>query len=177
MSETKTSIRARKSVVRRKRGEVKALMRNRLLELLVSGISHNMIARELGLNVASVRRQIAGALEARPVETPRQYVALQTARLEKAIMIADQVMERGDVRAIGPLLKTLAQLDRYHGLALRLASARPDETKRATLSTPMRTLTTAAKRAQSDTQALEIACPLTDMRETSNATTGEGEPT
>ena len=159
------SVRATKAVARRKRSEAKAELRGELLDLVISGYSHEAIAEKLGLHVASVRRQVALALEARPVEAPHLYVALQTARLQKAVRVVDLAMEEGDCKAIAPLIKTLAALDRYHGVALCLGRARSGDVAEEAPAGPTRRLANAAKRAQSDTQSLEITCALTAERE------------
>src|SRR5208337_4039595 len=57
------------------------------------------------------------ALAERRLDAPDRYVHLQVARLMKALRLADAALDSGDLKAIGPLVKVVNALDRYHGLA------------------------------------------------------------
>ncbi len=64
----------------------------------------------------TVRREIDRALDARRLDAPERYVHLQVERLTKALRLVDFRIERGELAAVGPLMKVVAALDRYHGL-------------------------------------------------------------
>jgi hypothetical protein len=49
-------------------------------------------------------------------EQPERFAKLQIARLTKALRPADAGLDRGELKAIGPFLKVVAELDRYHDL-------------------------------------------------------------
>ena len=53
---------------------------------------------------------------------------------------ADSRVERGDMKAVAPLIKLIGALDRYHGLDARIAGAAP----RAPLEAPAAPLALAA---------------------------------
>jgi len=99
--------------------------RRTVFELVVSGHSYEAIARETGLSPAALRRDVGKAIAARAIEAPERYIHLQVARVEKALLAADAAIERGDVRAVSQYLKTIAALDRYHGLAVALSLPEP----------------------------------------------------
>ena len=52
-----------------------------------------------------------------------RYARVQVGRLMKALSHADFKLEKGDIRAFGPYLKIISELDRYHKFAP--ASPRP----------------------------------------------------
>jgi hypothetical protein len=65
----------------------------------------------------TVRREVDRALDERRLDAPERYARLQVARLTKALRLADASIDEGELRAIGPLVKVVRALDRYHGLA------------------------------------------------------------
>ena len=127
MSDTPGNLskRQRQRAATRGRRLATAERRRTLFELVVSGHSYEAIAREAGVSPSALRRDIDKAIAARPVEAPERYVRLQLARIEKALLLVDAAIERGELRAVSPYLKTVAALDRYHGLAAALAPPEP----------------------------------------------------
>ena len=119
------SKRRRQREATRARRLATAERRRTAFELVVSGHSYEAIAREIGLSPAALRRDVGQAIEARAIEAPERFVRLQVARIEKALLAVDAAIERGDVRAVSQYLKTVAALDRYHGLAVALAPPDP----------------------------------------------------
>ncbi|HZZ60562.1 MAG TPA: helix-turn-helix domain-containing protein [Roseiarcus sp.] len=91
--------------------------REAIFDLFLSGFSHQQIAKALGTSAAAVRRIIDRAVAGRRLDAPDRHVRVQVARLMKALSHADFKLEKGDVRAFGPYLRIIAELDRYHGLA------------------------------------------------------------
>ena len=91
--------------------------------------------RSLELSVKSVRRATEQAIAERRLDGGAHYVHLQVLRLTKAMRVVDLNLDEGDLKAVGPMLKIIAQLDKYHALNLpapatppappRLAAARP----------------------------------------------------
>jgi transposase-like protein len=119
------SKRQRQRAATRGRRLATAERRRTMFELVVSGHSYEAIARETGLSPSALRRDVGKAIAARAIEAPERYVHLQVARIEKALLAVDAAIERGDVRAVSQYLKTVAALDRYHGLAVALAPPEP----------------------------------------------------
>ena len=112
-AEMRTAAKARRGAL--------AVRRHRCLEALAAGWSVEQIAELLKVSVRTVRREVDRALDERRLDAPDRYVHLQVLRLTKALRLADIAIERGDLKAVGPLVKVVAALDRYHGLGDKLA--------------------------------------------------------
>jgi hypothetical protein len=113
----KSSARALQRLDARQRRALAARGRQELFDLVASGYSHERVAHEMKVSVATVRREIDRVIAARQLDAPEKYVHLQVARLNKALELVVSVLEADDVKAVEPLMKLVAQLDRYHGLA------------------------------------------------------------
>jgi DNA-binding CsgD family transcriptional regulator len=111
------SARARMRAAAAEQREERARLRSEILELVVSGYTYEAIAEKLGLSVKSVRRATAKAIEKRRLDCGAHYVHLQVLRLTKAMRVVDLNLEKGDLKAVEPLLKVIAQLDKYHALS------------------------------------------------------------
>jgi hypothetical protein len=82
---------------------------------------------------------------------------LQVLRLTKAMRVVDLNLDNGDLKAVEPLLKVIAQLDKYHALSLAAPAPAP-----APLALPRPPLALAAPDAaeigtENGAQAVEIA--------------------
>ena len=111
------SARARMREAARERREERARLRSDILDLVVSGYAYETIADKLKLSVKTVRRTTAGAIEKRRVDSGAHYVHLQVLQLTKAMRVVDLNLENGDLKAVEPMLKVMAQLDKYHALS------------------------------------------------------------
>ena len=128
-----------------------AALREAGFEALAAGWSPQQIADARKVNVKTVRREIDAALAERRLDAPDRYAHLQVARLTKALRLADALVDRGELRAVGPVVKLVAALDRYHGLgrlsrltAAPLAIAPPPEMASLPQPAPPLALTRAA---------------------------------
>ncbi len=92
-----------------------AALRDASFDWLADGFTHRQIAAARKVSVAVVRRDIAKAIRARQMETREGHAQLQIARLTKGLALVAHHIERGDISAVGPLVKVVAALDRYHG--------------------------------------------------------------
>ena len=113
----KPSLRALQRLDARQRRVLAARGRPDLFDLVASGYSHEQIAGEMKVSVATVRREVDRVIAARQLDAPEKYVHLQVARLNKALERVVNAVEHDDIKAVEPLMKLVAQLDRYHGLA------------------------------------------------------------
>ncbi len=102
---------------RRKRRAAKVEIRDASFQALADGWTQEDIAKARGVSVATVRREIDRAIAARQVRAPEAYARIQIARITKALALLDIRVGQGEIAAVGPFLKTVAALDRYHGLA------------------------------------------------------------
>ena len=125
------SARARMRAAAQKRRQARARERGEILDLVVSGYTYEAIADSLKLSVKSVRRAVAKAIEQRQLDGGAHYVHLQVLRLTKAMRVVDLNLEEGDLKAVEPMLKVIAQLDRYHALSLPAPPRLPPRPRRS----------------------------------------------
>ncbi len=95
----------------------KALRRERIFARLRGGWAYDEIAREERVTPRRVRQIVSEALQRRQVDDGSDHAMLQHARLEQALRLAAEAVAAGEIGAIAPYLKVLAQLDRYQGAA------------------------------------------------------------
>jgi hypothetical protein len=113
----KAATRAKERAAAQQRRAEKVARREMILDLVVSGYEREAIAQKLGIGLSTVRREVERALDQRRPDSHARYIRLQTARLTKALRAADDAIERGELKAIDPLVKLIGALDRYQGLA------------------------------------------------------------
>jgi hypothetical protein len=101
----------------RTRRKERLARREGVFEMVASGYDLEMIGATLEMSVATVRRELDRAIAERRLDAPERYARLQIARLNKALRVADGRLDKGDMKAVAPLLRIVAALDRYHGLA------------------------------------------------------------
>ena len=89
----------------------------RILERLREGASYQRIAYEEELTERRIRQIVAEIVEAREAVEGSTHAKKQIERLGQALKVASEALARGDVKAIGPLLKVMDRLDRYQPFA------------------------------------------------------------
>ena len=136
------SNRARTRAAARARREAKAALRQASFDALAGGWSVRRIAEARKVSVKTVSREIDRAVAERRLDAPDRFVHLQVARLTKALRLVDIRIDRGELAAVGPLMKVVAALERYHGLDDRTEPATP--APRAPLPAPPLALALAA---------------------------------
>ncbi len=93
--------------------------REACFKFFASGWTPHEIAKAMKVSASSVRRWIDQAIRDRRLDTPDRYAHVQVARLSKMLCALDFQLERGDMRAVPPMIKVVAALDRYHGFDAR----------------------------------------------------------
>ena len=102
---------------RRLNGYARVMRRGRIFARLREGWAYDEIGREEGLTGERVRQITREALEKRLPDEDSDHAKLQLARLQPAMRVAADAVEKGDVRAIMSLLRVLERLDRYQKTA------------------------------------------------------------
>lgn len=127
MTETQDdhSFRAKRSRAAKARREQSAALRQIAFDALAAGWSIEQIAALRKVSPRTVRRDVDRALDERRLDAPDRYARLQVARLTKALRLADASIDQGELRAIGPLVKVVRALDRYHGLGTASPALQP----------------------------------------------------
>src|SRR5215472_14569834 len=90
------------------RRAAKVALREAAFEALAAGWSPQQIADTRKVHVATVRREIDSALAERLLDKPERYAHLQVARLTKALRLTDAMVDRGEPKAVGLLVKLVA---------------------------------------------------------------------
>jgi hypothetical protein len=116
MEDTPQSKREAARRAARKRREARADLRRWSLDALSRGWDAEEIADMRKVSVRTIRREIAAAAAERRLEGAGAYIHAQVARLNKALRVADGALDRGNLKAVGPMVRLVAALDRYHGL-------------------------------------------------------------
>jgi hypothetical protein len=153
------SERARKRASGRARREALIERREAFFDLLVSGFSVEQIASRTKRSPSAVRRAVGQALARRRLDAPEDYARIQIARLTKALRCADVSLEEGDLKAIGPFVKVVRELNRYHGVDVGPARFPPPAAPREIAPTsPPLALTHSAGPAAADSFENEKSC-------------------
>ena len=120
-----------KRLDRRARRRRAAAARDASFDWLAKGFTHQEIAAARKVSLAVVRRDIARAIRARQIESCDGHAQLQIARLTRGLAVVTHRIEKGDMAAVGPLVKLVTALDRYHA-----PEGAPAEPPRARLASP-----------------------------------------
>jgi hypothetical protein len=111
-AETRETFRASRLARKVRRAE----WRQSCFELISAGHSYAEVARQLMVSERTVRRDVARVIDERRLDAPERYIHMQVVPLTRALRAADNRVERGDMKAVAPLIKLIGALDRYHGL-------------------------------------------------------------
>ncbi len=145
---------------RQQRRAARRETRETCFQALADGFTQEQIAKARGVSVATVRREIDRAIAARQAPGVEAHVRLQIARATKALALLDIRISAGETAAVGPYLKTLAALDRYHGLDAAFGPPAGEPARRGPFPLPPPPLALTHAAAAS-------ASPLTEMADAS----------
>jgi len=158
LAEIPETVRARRLARRLRRAE----WRQSCFDLVSAGYSYAEVAKQLLVSERTVRRDVARVIDERRLDAPERYIHVQVDRLTRAMRTAGGRVERGDMKAVAPLIKLIGALDRYHGLdgryrrEPRLAPALAAPAAPLALAAPAENL---AKLSELNTQTFEKAEP------------------
>jgi hypothetical protein len=97
----------------------KAERRQRIIGRLRLGWTYEKIAIEEGVSARRIRQIAADAVRREGLDDTADHALLQLMRLEGAHAAAAEAVNAGDLEAIGPLLRVLERMDRYHQAGAR----------------------------------------------------------
>ena len=86
----------------------------RIFQRLREGWAYDDIAKEEHLSAERIRQIVAQVLEHRVMDTGEDHAHLQLERLRPALRLVGEAVARGDLKAIGPLIKLIDRLDKHH---------------------------------------------------------------
>ncbi len=99
----------------------------RIVDDLNRGVSVAEIAAHIGVGEKRMRAIIREILARRMPQPPMEFVAIQTSRLNEALLIAFSAMSSTNLKAVDQVVKIVRELDRYGG-AFAAEWARPETT-------------------------------------------------
>ena len=120
------SARAAARAAARARARKRIERREGCFDLLASGYTPHEIAKAMKVSAATVRRMIDRAIDDRRLDAPERYAHVQVTRLSRMLCALDDKLAGGDMSTVGPLLKVLAAMDRYHGMNTPYGRGLPD---------------------------------------------------
>jgi hypothetical protein len=71
------------------------------------------------LSVKRMRNLVRETLARHQPEPPAEFVALQLSQLREALLVSYNAMGGGNLGAVDRVVKTVREMDRYHGFARR----------------------------------------------------------
>jgi hypothetical protein len=109
--------RSRTVEARRKARQAKAERERAIVDCLTRGVSVAELALKAGVTHRRMRAIVQEILSRRLPAPPAEYVALQIARLNEALIVAFGAMSNGNLQAVDRVVSIVAELDRYHGFS------------------------------------------------------------
>jgi hypothetical protein len=91
----------------------RAARTKRIFGRLRDGWAYDEIGRDEGLSAERIRQIVSEVLGKRVIDRNEDHAHLQLERLGPALRLAGEAIQRGDVRAIAPLIKVLDRLDKH----------------------------------------------------------------
>ncbi len=93
----------------------------RIVRALAHGEAIDEVAAREGLTLKRARERVAAVVARRTPGPTEDFVAVQIARLNEAMLVAYGAMKDGNLGAVDRVLRITREYDRYQGLALTLA--------------------------------------------------------
>jgi hypothetical protein len=91
----------------------KAERRQRIFARLREGWAYDEIAREERVSAERIRQILSEVLGKRVINRGTDHAHLQLERLRPALRLIGEAIGRGELKAIGPLIRVIDRLDRH----------------------------------------------------------------
>jgi hypothetical protein len=108
----------------------KAERRKRIFGRLREGWAYDEIAREERLSAERIRQIVSEVLSKRVIDRGVDHAHLQLERLMPALRIVGEAIGRGELKAVGPLIKVIDRLDKHQVTVVAKYEYGPEERKR-----------------------------------------------
>ena len=108
----------------------KAERRKRIFARLREGWAYEEIAGEERLSAERIRQIVAEVLDKRVIDRGVDHAHLQLERLMPAMRIVGEAIGRGELKAVGPLIKVIDRLDKHQETVVAKHSYGPEERQR-----------------------------------------------
>ena len=108
----------------------KAARRKRIFARLREGWAYDEIAGEERLSAERVRQIVAEVLGKRVIDRGVDHAHLQLERLMPALRLVGEAIGRGELKAVGPLIKVVDRLDKHQETVVAKYIYGPEERTR-----------------------------------------------
>jgi hypothetical protein len=108
----------------------KAERRQRIFARLREGWAYDEIAREERVSAERVRQIVAEVLGKRVIDRGADHAHLQLERLMPALRLVGEAIGRGELKAVGPLIKVIDRLDKHQETVVAKHKYGPEERRR-----------------------------------------------
>jgi hypothetical protein len=108
----------------------KAERRQRIFARLREGWAYDEIAREERVSAERVRQIVSEVLGKRVIDRGADHAHLQLERLMPALRLVGEAIGRGELKAIGPLIRVIDRLDKHQEMVAVKYSYGPEERQR-----------------------------------------------
>ena len=108
----------------------KAERRQRIFARLREGWAYDEIAREERVSAERIRQIVQEVLGKRVIDRGQDHAHLPLERLMPALRVANEAIARGELNAVGPLIKVIDRLDKHQETVAVKHSYGPEERKR-----------------------------------------------
>jgi hypothetical protein len=108
----------------------KAARRKRVFARLREGWAYDEIASEERVSAERVRQIVAEVLGKRVIDRGADHAHLQVERLMPALRVTSEAIGRGELKAVGPLIRVIDRLDKHQDTVVAKHSYGPEERQR-----------------------------------------------
>ena len=102
----------------------------RIFARLRDGWAYDEIARDERISAERVRQIVSEVLSKRVIDRGQDHAHLQLERLMPALRLAGELVVRGDLKAIAPLIKVIDRLDKHQATVVAKHYYGPEERER-----------------------------------------------
>jgi hypothetical protein len=108
----------------------KAARRKRIFAKLREGWAYDEIARDERVSPERIRQIVSEVLGKRVIDRGADHAHLQLERLMPALRLVGEAIERGELKAVAPLIKVTDRLDKHQETVVAKYSYGPKERQR-----------------------------------------------
>ncbi len=108
----------------------KAARRKRIFARLREGWAYDEIAREERVSAEWIRQIVQEVLDKRVIRRGADHAHLQLERLRPALRVANEAIARGELKAVGPLIRLIDRLDKHQETLVAKYEYGPEERER-----------------------------------------------
>ncbi len=108
----------------------KAARRQRIFARLREGWAYDEIARDERVSAERIRQIVSEVLGKRVIDRGADHAHLQLERLMPALRLVGEAIGRGELKAVGPLIRVIDRLDKHQDTVVAKYSYGPEERRR-----------------------------------------------